>query len=90
MTFTKVPLKRLVMENRAGTTYAVQVKPNAKIEKVEEENWILKIWTKEPAKEGKANEAVIKLLAKYFKVTKRQVEIKSGFKSKQKVVQIKK
>lgn len=78
------------MENSAGRTYTVQVKPNAKIERVEEENGILKLWTKEPAKEGKANEAVRKLLAEYFKVAKRQVEIKSGFKSKQKIVRVKK
>jgi len=77
------------MENSAGRTYTVQVKPNAKIEKVAEENGVLKLWTKEPAKEGKANEAVRKLLAKYFRVTKQQVEIKSGFKSKQKVVRVK-
>lgn len=39
-----------------------------------------------PAVEGKANKALIEFLAEYFGVKKKQVEIKSGDKSREKVV----
>ena len=40
----------------------------------------LKVKTTQPPEDGKANEAVIKILADYFNVKKRDVEILSGFK----------
>ncbi len=48
-----------------------------------------KVWVKEPAKEGKANQAVIKALAKYFSVPKSSVNIVSGAGGKQKIIEIK-
>jgi len=89
----------------------VRVKPNAKVEKVEEifltplappeaghlpsnegrkSNPLKRynIWVKSPAKEGKANEQVIKLLAKHFGVAKSKVKIISGLKSRQKVIAV--
>jgi len=68
----------------------VQVKAGAKVEKVEIVNKFhnYKVWVKAPAKEGKANEAVVKVLAKHFKVPKSSIEILSGFKYKKKVIQI--
>lgn len=74
----------------------IKVKPGAKIEKVEkiperllgEKEADFKVWVKEPAKEGKANEAVIKALAKYFNVPKSAVSIVSGATSKQKIIEI--
>ena len=38
--------------------------------------------------ENKANNELISLVAKYFKVTKAQVSVKTGLKSKQKVLKI--
>ena len=67
----------------------LQVKAGAKIEKVEkidEKNY--KLWVKAPAKENKANEAVIKVLAKYFKVPKSEIIILSGAKSKIKLIEL--
>jgi len=66
----------------------VRVKPGSKTEEFgrEGDSFILKV--KEPAKEGRANQAAIKLLAEHFSVPKRQVRILSGFKSRNKVIEV--
>jgi uncharacterized protein (TIGR00251 family) len=66
----------------------VKVKPNSKTDEVSQErdNFIVKV--KEPPKEGKANQAVIKLLAEHFGVPRSQVRILSGFKSRNKVIEV--
>ncbi|MGD0352596.1 MAG: DUF167 domain-containing protein [Dehalococcoidia bacterium] len=66
----------------------VRVAPNSKIEEVIKEGDMFLVRVKEPAKEGKANRAVIKLLAGYFGVPQRQVAIASGFSSRNKVIDI--
>lgn len=66
----------------------VRVKPNSKAEEVRQEGDSLIVKVKEPPKEGKANEAVLKLLAQHFGVPQSQVRIISGFKGKNKVFQI--
>jgi len=66
----------------------VKVIPNSKIEEVIKEDNGFLVRVKEPAKEGKANRAVIKLLADYFGVPQRQVAISSGFGSRNKVIDI--
>jgi hypothetical protein len=69
----------------------IQVKTNKKenkVEKIDENNY--QVFVKAPAKEGKANAAVIKILAQHFGVAKSKITIKSGLKSKQKIIQIKK
>jgi uncharacterized protein (TIGR00251 family) len=66
----------------------VKVKPNSRIEEVIQEGDSFTVRVKEPPKEGKANEAVIKLLAEHFGVPKSQVRILIGFKSKNKVVEV--
>ncbi|MDP3935298.1 MAG: DUF167 domain-containing protein [Candidatus Giovannonibacteria bacterium] len=47
-----------------------------------------KISVKEPAKEGRANEAIARVLAEYFEVAPSRVRILSGFTSRQKVFEI--
>lgn len=66
----------------------VKVKPNSKTGEVSREgdNFIVKV--REPPKEGKANQAVIKLLAEHFGVSQSQVKILSGFRSRNKVIEI--
>jgi len=66
----------------------VKVTPNSKIEQVSRENDKYLIRVKEPPKEGKANRAVIKLLAEYFKVPQQSVRIISGIASKNKTIEI--
>ena len=67
---------------------SVKVFPNSKTEEVVKEGDRFLVRVKEPAKEGKANRAVIKLLAEHFGVSQRQVAISSGFGSRNKVIEI--
>ena len=66
----------------------VKVKPNSKTEELswEGDSFIVKV--KEPPKEGKANQAVIKLLAQHFGIPQSQVKILSGFRSRNKLVEV--
>ena len=66
----------------------VKVKPNAKTEEISQKGDNFMVRVKEPPKEGRANQAVIKLLAEHFGVPQSQVKILSGFKSKNRVVEI--
>ena len=66
----------------------VKVMPNSKTEEVIKEGDGFLVRVKEPAKEGKANKAVVKLMADHFGVSQRQVAISSGFGSRNKVIEI--
>ena len=70
--------------------YNVKVKPGAKQEKIEVDGSSLIAWIKEQPERGKANQGLIDILKKYFKIPKSRIEIISGFKSKNKVVRIEK
>lgn len=68
---------------------SVKVKPNSKkeeVKKLTDNDFILSV--KEPAKEGKANQAVIRLLSEYFGVPKSNISIIKGESSKNKIIQI--
>ncbi|HNY25532.1 MAG TPA: DUF167 domain-containing protein [Alphaproteobacteria bacterium] len=65
----------------------VRVIPRAKQNKVTiEADGGLRIHTTTVPADGKANEAVIKLLSEHFKVPKSKIEIIRGFTSRDKVV----
>jgi hypothetical protein len=67
----------------------VKVKPNSKVQKIEEEaDGSLSVRLKSPPVDGKANEELIKLLAEKFDVPKSHITIKSGLSSRQKLVEI--
>ena len=66
----------------------VKVKPNSRTEEVSQEGDSFIVKVKEPPKEGKANQAVIKLLAEHFGIPQSRVRILSGFKSKNKVIEV--
>jgi len=66
----------------------VKVKPNSRTEEVSQESDSFIVKVKEPPREGKANQAVIKLLAEHFDVPQSQVRILSGFRSKNKVIEV--
>lgn len=68
---------------------SVKVKPNSKEEKIEllgNKQFVVKV--KAPAQEGKANSAMIKLLSKYFDITKSMIIIAKGQQSGNKIVDI--
>lgn len=67
----------------------VKAKPNAQKEevlRVDENHFVVAV--KEPPVGGKANEAIVRALAEYFKIPKSQVRIISGHTSRQKVIEI--
>ncbi|MEX1014059.1 MAG: DUF167 domain-containing protein [Candidatus Paceibacterota bacterium] len=68
----------------------IQVKTNAKekkVEKLQEDKF--KVSVTESPEKGKANKAVIKVLADYFDVSQNRVEIKAGHTSKSKIIELK-
>jgi uncharacterized protein (TIGR00251 family) len=66
----------------------VKVKPSSKTEELSQEGDSFIIKVKEPPKEGKANQAVIKLLAQHFGVPQSQIRILSGFRSRNKIIEV--
>lgn len=67
----------------------VKAKPNSKKEMVEKlsENQF-RVFVKEPPIKGRANQAVIKALAKYFKIPISRITIFAGLTSREKIVEI--
>ena len=67
----------------------VQVKANAREEKVEKKNEThFRVLVKAPPAEGKANAAVVRAIAKYFQVAPSRVRIHSGVRSRRKIIEI--
>lgn len=67
----------------------VKVKPNAREEKIKKiDGTHFEIRVKEPAKEGRANNAVLEQLALIFGISKLRFRIVSGKSSKQKIIEI--
>ncbi len=67
----------------------IKAKPGAKedsIEKIDEANYTVSV--KAPPIDGKANAAIVKLLADYFDVAPSLVEIISGHMARVKVIEI--
>jgi uncharacterized protein (TIGR00251 family) len=65
----------------------VKVKPNSQQQKIEElADGSLIVHLKSPPVDGKANEELIKLLAKKFDVPKSAITIKSGVTSRNKLI----
>ncbi|MBI1821335.1 MAG: DUF167 domain-containing protein [Nitrospirae bacterium] len=68
---------------------SVKVKPNAKTEKIgkiSESEFTASV--KAPPHDGKANTALIALLADYFNVPKNRITLLKGSSSKQKLIEI--
>jgi uncharacterized protein (TIGR00251 family) len=73
----------------AMTRITVKVKPNSKtelVEKISKNEFVVRV--KAPAKEGKANEAVVEVLSEYFARPKSRITILRGQAGKNKVVEI--
>jgi uncharacterized protein (TIGR00251 family) len=65
----------------------VKVKPNSQQQKIEElADGSLNVHLKSPPIDGKANEELIKLLAKKFDVPKSSITFKSGVTSRKKLI----
>jgi len=66
----------------------VKVKTGARdnVEKIDETHFVISVQER-PIK-GQANKGVIRVVADYFKISKSEVNIKSGFTSFQKVIEV--
>ncbi|OGG37561.1 hypothetical protein A2110_02420 [Candidatus Jorgensenbacteria bacterium GWA1_54_12] len=67
----------------------VTAKPRAKeerVEKIDETHFVVAVT--EPPVEGRANEAIVRALAKHFGVSSQNVRIVSGHTSRQKIVDV--
>lgn len=68
--------------------YAKKVIPNAKIIRVGQSSNTIKVWVNSQAINGKANKAVLKLLADHFKVKSKEISILKGEKSPMKIIRV--
>ena len=67
----------------------VTVKPNSKNNDVQAvDQTHLRVSVKAPSRDGKANEAVIRVLSEYFHIPKTRISILRGETSRQKVIEI--
>ena len=66
----------------------VKVFPNAKLNKIDKVDDVYLVRVTAPPIEGKANKAVIELLAKHFKVSKSEIDIIKGLTSRIKLIDI--
>jgi hypothetical protein len=66
----------------------IKIIPNARKNSVEKEENRYKVHVMAPAVDGKANKALIELLAEFFNVKKSSIEILRGETSRNKVVKI--
>ncbi|MFH1161993.1 MAG: DUF167 domain-containing protein [Candidatus Jorgensenbacteria bacterium] len=67
----------------------VKARPRAKgegVKKIDETHFTVSV--KEPPEKGKANEAIVKALAEYFKIPASRVVLLSGFSSKNKILEV--
>jgi uncharacterized protein (TIGR00251 family) len=66
----------------------IRVSPRAKLNLVKNDGDIMRVYITTAPEDGKANQAVIKLLAEHFSVAKSQIKIIRGETSRDKVIQI--
>ncbi|MBM3967583.1 MAG: DUF167 domain-containing protein [Planctomycetes bacterium] len=68
---------------------AVRVKPNSRVESIDklpDGTWVVRVHA--PPQEGRANEAVTRLIAKHFGVSKSAVAVEVGGKGRNKIISI--
>jgi len=66
----------------------VKVKIGSHEEKVIYKDGLYYVYTNSPPRDNRANISVIELLSEYFDISKSNITIKRGFKSKNKIVEI--
>ena len=66
----------------------VKVRPNSKTEEVIQEGHSFTVKVKEPPIGGKANRAVIELLARHLAVSESRLRISKGLKSRIKIIEV--
>lgn len=75
---------------KEGVSFQIKLTPSSSQNKIIGfENNILKVQTTTVPEKGKANESLIKILSKHFKISKSNIEIINGLKTKNKTILIK-
>ena len=74
--------------NASSKIFNVRVTPHAKQNKVVENGDVLRVYTTVAPENGRANDAVIKALAKHFGVAKTQIKIVRGVTARDKIIEI--
>lgn len=74
--------------NDSKKIFNVRVTPHAKQNKIVESDGVLRVYTTVAPENGRANNAVIELLSKYFDVAKSQIKIVRGVATRDKVIEI--
>lgn len=67
---------------------SVKVITNSKEEKIEETETGFKVWIRPKPVDNEANLALVETVARYFDVRRGNVKIISGFKSRNKIIEI--
>lgn len=82
-------MSELLQETKGGVILQVKVSPGSKHNEVKGVGaGALKVAVTAPPEKGKANEAVVELLADYFALPRREVSILRGHTSRSKVVML--
>ncbi|MCX5669530.1 MAG: DUF167 domain-containing protein [Candidatus Omnitrophica bacterium] len=68
--------------------FNLRVSPRASRNHIEQIGNVLKVYLTKPAYDGLANSQLIELLSEHFKIKKYQIKLKSGVKSRNKIVEI--
>ena len=69
-------------------TIEIRAIPNAKKNHVKLESGVFRVYLTTPPVDGRANKAIIKIMADFFNVRKNQIEIIKGLKSRDKTIRI--
>ncbi|MFO0946318.1 MAG: DUF167 domain-containing protein [Planctomycetota bacterium] len=79
----------VVRETSHGVSFAVKAKPAAKVNGITgEHDGALRVSVTAPPEQGKANDAIVRLLADSLEIKRSQIEIIKGHSSAQKSVQV--
>ena len=68
--------------------FKIKVTPHARQNKVVESDGLLRVYTTAAPEKGRANSAVIELLAEYFDVPKSRIKILNGLAFREKTVTV--
>ena len=72
--------------NASPKIFNVRVTPHAKQNKVVENGDVLRVYTTVAPENGRANDAVIKLLSEYWDISKSKIKILRGLTGRDKIV----
>ncbi len=76
------------LKNEKFMLLKIKVIPRAKQERIKSDISPVRVYVNQPPEDGRANDAVIKLLSGHFKIPKSKIKILKGEKSREKIIEI--